>query len=269
MKYTIKTPYGATKVYQNKGGDNGCILVVPGFSESILHNQPLVDCLAKDGGYDVFTFDQPRRGPAHHPIDRQKAIIVSALEHVLPNGDSVHAIAHSLGSVALLRAAATQPERFLSLFLMQPPGIYSQQGLFRLARRVSRKSYNNHFYAIRKNPSVPTSLKRVVRSQLASSGHVLKNPRLALKEANFARRTDLLEDLSAVQALGIPTHIMNAHSDELFGNTHLLEYEQIIELVGPHSSVLDEHAGHDTSWLHPERTTETVSAFIRHTNGRT
>lgn len=268
MKQQVATPYGSTSVYR-KGDEAGKhILIVPGFGESIVHNQSLVDTLADSGEYDVFTFDQPRGGSTHDPLRRQRDIILGVLDATLPDGESVHAVAHSLGSASLLRAAIKNPEQFLSLILMEPPGVTSSQSFLQLARRVGFKIVRNHLYAARKHPSLSASLRHVIRTQLSSISVIMQNPRLALKEANAARQHSLEGDVASVYALEIPVYIVRAHSDELFIAKQLPESEDILELAGSYCSTLDRHAGHDTFWLHPEQTAQTVDVFInRHHKG--
>src|SRR5690606_1795293 len=189
-------------------------------------------------------------------------IILHVVDTILPDGESVHAVAHSLGSASLLRAAIKDPERFSSLILMEPPGMTRSQSFIQLARRVGLKIARNHLYAARKHPSLSVSLRRVIRAQLSSAGVIIKNPKLALEEAHTARRYNLANGTASVHALEIPVYIIKAHGDELFTTGNLPEFEHILELAGAYCSITDRHAGHDTFWLHPQQTAQTVNIFI-------
>ena len=261
MLQNIDTTFGKATIYKNGEGDH--IVVVPGYSESITHNRQLVDAIAKKGGYDVLTFSQPRKNALVHPLDRQRDIILSVLDASLDADVAVHGVAHSLGSLSLLRAAALRPERFKSLILMQPPGITAELSLLQLARRVSRKTTNNHINTARRGVYPSASLRHVLRSLLSSFHVIARNPRLALKEANVARKHSLADDIASVRTHGIPMHVITAHGDELFSVKDELGYEQIVQLDGSFSSLLDKTAGHDTFWMHPEQTAELVDSLVR------
>lgn len=249
------------RIYRNGPTTAHKVLVVPGFSESITHNKALVDIVASKG-YNTFTFSRPRGGPSRHPLDRQKDIVMSALMATVPENEKVHAVAHSLGSATLLRAAREHPERFASLLLMEPSGIVSIQSLRELVHRASIKTKNNQQAVSRNEPSV--TLRQIIRAQLASSVIIARNPILAFKEARVATRHSIADDIVAIMRLNIPIHIVNAYGDELFSIDRAgIGYDQIMTFAGSYSSITDKSAGHDTFWIHPEQTAQLVDTFIK------
>lgn len=282
MKKAIKTPFGKAKIYSQEVPEaREHTMVVPGYSESVTHSKKLVNALASRG-FDAFTFSQPRRkgkNPVNNPIDRQGDTVLSVLESTLPSGDRVHAVAHSLGSAAVLKAAQLAPERFASLTLMQPVGMAGEQSFSELLGRVGRKLTRNQIRAMRsQNPqrkpktgyaaSVDTESaarysSRVARSQLAGGSVLAKQPVLAIKEAKAAGSYDIVDDIAKVKELGIPINIVKAHSDEMFDTDKVdMGYSRVTDSVNSYSSVADRTARHDTFWLQPERTAQIVGQLI-------
>lgn len=160
-------------------------------------------------------------------LNRNKTIALAILKGTIPEGAKVYGVAHSLGSVALLRAAAIAPDRFIEIILMQPPGVTSPQSFSELFRRVSRKTIKNtsstvrdrHLYRLKKSKSNPprsATTRKLIKSQLSSGYVIAKNPRLALNEALTAISYDITSDISKVKNLKIPVYIIKAPADELF-----------------------------------------------------
>lgn len=286
MKQRTSTPYGKAKIYTAESDQPTAehVLVVPGYSETIVHSKKLVDALASQG-FDASTFSQPRHaGKETHkvkdPIQRQGNVVLSLLETSVPKGEKVHAVAHSLGSAAVLRAAQEAPERFASLTLMQPVGMVGEQGFPELLGRVGKKVTKNQVGALRSQdpqnqsstgyaasadtePAVRYST-RVARSQLAGSGVLTRQPVLAIQEATAVGSYDIADDLAKIKELGIPVNIVKAHSDEMF-DTDKVDggYAEIVDSVDSYSSVADRSARHDTFWLQPERTAAIIGQLIQ------
>src|SRR5690606_19452122 len=121
----------------------------------------------------------------------------------------------------------------------------------KIAKNITSTLRDRHLYKVDKRKGHPDATKkprsittrRLVRTQLSSGFTVLKNPRLALREAFAAIRYSIKGDIAAVQATGIPVHVVVAHSDELFGVSSGGDGpEQMIELPGIHHSLADKHA---------------------------
>lgn len=281
-----RTPYGKATVYsaQSHNPQAERVVVVPGYSETIAHSKKVVDALAMKG-FNASTFSQPRRaGKGAHrikdPIQRQGSVVLSLIEATVPGDEKVHAVAHSLGSAAVLRAAQKAPDRFASITLMQPLGMAGEQGLSELAGRVSRKVIKNLAsslhgqspsiqpahggYAARVDEETALSFSgRVAKAQLAGNGVIVAQPALSLREALAAGQYEVAEDIANVAELGIPIHLVTAHDDELFDNDKVhTTYEAGIEATS-YSSVADPDAGHDTFWMQPERTARIVSQLIQ------
>ena len=284
MKYS--TPYGKVKVYcaESRLLEAERVLVIPGYSETLAHSRKLVDALAASG-FNASTFSQPRRaGKETHkvkdPIQRQGNVVLSLVETTVPQREKVHAVAHSLGSAAALRAAQEAPERFASITLMQPLGMVGEQSLPELANRVGKKVVKNQSGALRRqNPSrqpkvgyaasvdTESALRysgRVAKAQLAGSGVIGKQPTLALKEALAVAKYEIADDITKVTELGIPVNIVTAHSDEMFDHDKVdAGYEASIHTASSFSSVADREARHDTFWLQPERTAAIIGQLIQ------
>jgi alpha-beta hydrolase superfamily lysophospholipase len=266
MKPRIPTPYGKVKLYRpNTDNEQERVMVVPGFSESLTHNKKLVDTLARIG-FDAFTFTQPRRRGKTgltDPIDRQGDIVLKLLETTLRPNDRVHAVAHSLGCAAVLKAAMQHPERFASLTLMQPLGMVGEQGFGEQLKRVSKKVTRNQVAATLEGETRLRYSARVARAQLAGGGIIARHPRLAIQEARAAGKYDIADDIKDVVQLGVPVHVVTANSDEMFDRHKIATgYELISDSVTSYSNIADQAAPHDTFWLHPERTAKLISQII-------
>lgn len=282
MEFRVPTPFGAARIYSTPGvGDTDSVLVAPGYSETVTHSKSVVDALAREG-FEAFTFSQPRKpgeGWPEDPIGRQADLVVRVVEAVVPQAATVHAVAHSLGAAAVLRAAPQVPERFATVILMQPIGLSGAQRLREQAVRVGRKAAKNQIGALRRqDPQRPPRrgyaaavdtesavgyFARVARAQLAGFGVLLRHVRLALREANAAGKYELADDVRKVRELGIPVHVVKAQGDELF-DTALVDdgYERVVDAVTSYSSVADPHARHDACWLQPARSAQIVRQLV-------
>lgn len=284
MKSKASTPYGKTKIYSSKSSSTGAerVLVIPGFSESVTHSKKLVDALARHGFYAA-TFSQPRHASkeAHRvsdPIGRLGDVVNSLVETTVPEGKKVHALAHSLGTAAVLRAAQQAPERFASITLMQPVGMVGRQSLAELTGRVSRKVAKNQLEALHSqnpnkqpengyaasvdNESAIAYSGRVAKAQLMGGKVLASQPPLAHKEASAAGNYEIADDIAKVTELGIPVHLVTAHADELYDNDKVhAGYEAGIAATS-YSSIADPQARHDAFWLQPERTATIVDQIV-------
>jgi pimeloyl-ACP methyl ester carboxylesterase len=131
--------FGSFKTYASANTNaSRNIFVVPGFGEGITHNRPVVDALAAKG-FHAFTFSQPRSDKKQMdtrlgPLARQGKVALHVLEQMLVEGESCDAIAHSLGTAAIVQAALLQPKRFKNIILMQPVGLIEPQSFQILMR---------------------------------------------------------------------------------------------------------------------------------------
>lgn len=281
MKNRLSTLYGKTKIYtaQSEKPTAERVLVVPGYSEAISHNKKLVDALASQG-FDATTFSQPRRaGKDDDPMRRQGKVVLSILESSLPKGEKVHALAHSLGSAAVLKAAQEAPDLFESITIMEPIGMVGAQDFSELGGRVGKKVGKNLLGSLRaqsparrSNEGYAASVDResslryfgrVALAQLAGSGVIGKQPALALEEALAVGRYGIADDVAKVTELGIPVHIVAARNDEMFDYDKVMAgYEANIHTATSVSSVADAGARHDTFWMQPERTARIFRQLI-------
>ncbi len=267
MKHKIRTPFGTAILHkQGPAGESARIMVTPGYSESITHNKRLIHTLA-DMGYTAFTFSQPRsKGTMIDVLERQKHIIMSVLDSTLEENEKVHAVTHSFGAAALLKAAKERPELFADLILMQPSGLAGEQSFPELVRRVSRKTRTNHLYALKRHGERSVALPQVALTHLSSSKVIARNPLLALREARLAIRHAITDDIAAVKSLGVPVHVVTVHKDDLFDmNEAGLGYDQLVALQGSYMTIADKTARHDTFWLQPERTARIVDGLVKQT----
>ena len=263
----LKTSYGITDIYSQKPSNaTERALVLPGFGESTYHVKPVVDALAVNG-YESLTFSPPRRdvkqtGKHIDPILRQGKIILEVLKATVSSGEKVHAVAHSLGAAAVLKAAQLQPEYFASLILMQPAGIVTEhQSVYELARRATKKLSTNQEVAKLSNDN---SSGRVARTRLASGAVIAKQPLLAWREAAAAGDYDITGDLQRVADLGIPIHLVASKGDEMFDHVKVERNRSTVEGLVQTYTLLDEAtANHDTFWIHPQNTAAIVQNLIK------
>lgn len=233
-------------------------------------------------GFEAFTFSQPRKpgeGWPEDPIGRQADLVVRVVKAVAPEAATVHAVAHSLGAAAVLRAAPQVPEQFASVVLMQPIGLSGGQRFREQAARVGRKAAKNQLRALRRqDPERPPRhgyaaavdtesalgfFTRVARAQLAGFGVLLRHVRLALREASAAGAYELAEDARKVRELGIPVHVVKAQGDELFDTDRVdAGYERVVDAVTSYSCVADPEARHDACWLQPARSAQIVRQLV-------
>ena len=286
MKHEIQTKYGKSNIYSadSHASDAEQVLVIPGFSETITHSKDLVDALAAEG-LDASTFSQPRQANSESsatedPILRQGNVVLRLAESITPKGEKIHAVAHSLGSAAVLKAAQIAPELFASITIMQTPGMVGKQSLSGLAGRVSKKVINNQKSSLRsQDPNKPQKngsyvaavdkesalqyATRTTKAQLAGGRMIMSQPILASREAIATSRYDISDDISKVTELGVPVHIVGAQGDELFDHEKVDEsYRKIAHTASSISSVADRKAGHDTFWMQPKRTAAIVEQLI-------
>lgn len=281
-----RTPYGKSKVItaHSKTPSAGNIFVVPGFSETTAHNSELVDALANEG-FDATTFSQPRRTGRKadriaDPIGRQGRVILRVLEASVTPGEKVHAVAHSMGAAATLKAALEAPELFDSLTLMQPLGLAGEQGFSELLGRVNKKTVKNqrvalhsqdprkladHGYAANLDTESALNFSgRVTNAHIAAGKVLLSQPALSLREARAAGTYSMTDDIAKVTALGIPVHLVVAHGDEMFDHDKVDAGYDAGVAASSYMSVADREAGHDTFWMQPARTAAIVGQIIRH-----
>jgi alpha-beta hydrolase superfamily lysophospholipase len=264
----LHTNFGDTKIYsQSPDLPRGKIFVVPGFGETTYHSQPLLAALV-NLGYAALAFTPPRkRGERFDPIERQSRIITEVLKANLMNNEKVYAVAHSLGSSAVLKAAKIHPEYFASLTLMQPAGIITeQQSIAELAGRTIRKIPRNQKLA---KLADKRSTSRVARSQFNSATFLVKSPIVSWREAVAAGRYSIIDDLKAVTDLRIPVHLVVSKGDEMFDYDKVEANRDKFESLTNSFTILQEPtANHDTFWIHPELTAKLIDQLISQEIGR-
>jgi alpha-beta hydrolase superfamily lysophospholipase len=273
------TPFGKTKIFQTNSDSPEAqdILIVPGYTETPTHNLKLAEKLAKKG-FDVTMFSQPRKvGKEPHadlePIERQAQIVKSILETTSLTDKKVHAVAHSLGAGAVLKAAAEQPESFKSIILMQPVGTVGAQRFGELFGRAAKKfksqpwaqpkNQDGSYTAMVENEPKSSVVKRVAKANIHAGAFLASQPMLAMREAKAVSQYEIADDVRKVVELGIPVHIVGAHGDELFDSSKSNNtYEELLETASSISEVADANAAHDTFWLQPERTARIIGQLI-------
>jgi len=277
MRSTI-TPYGRVKIYRpNKHINQKNLFVIPGFAESITHNKKLVDTLSA-AGWDAYTFSQPRKfqsNPYFDPLERQADVLLFLLKLTAVTGTKVHAVAHSLGSGTVLKAARKAPEIFESITIMQPSGMTYSKNRFDTHWRILRKVFSNQFrlttganYVIGvRNGFIKESRQRlfirIFASQITSLYTLIKNPQLAYRETLAASQYDITTDLEDVFKLDIPVHFVISQNDELFDESKVAKnLECILPYVTSHKRLSGRDAVHDSFWIYPERTKSLIKNII-------
>lgn len=306
-KKSVSTAYGQTEIYSADSAEAEAerAVIVPGYGEATAHNDKLVEEVAYQG-LRAFTFDQPRGAGGKDykekdPLQRQANILSSLLENQVPQGEKVHAIAHSLGAVAVLRAAVANPDRFKSITLMQPAGMVGEQGIPQLLARVAKKVVKNQVGALRSQDPDRTPISgryaaktddesalryssRVLKAQLTGGKVLTARPILAIKEALAAGKYDITEKIAEdkdgtkidaitkLSNMGIDVNFVFANKDSLFSRKKVFKKIQANDKAGiaanSYSSVADRKADHDTIWLQPERTARIVSDILRNARSR-
>ncbi len=112
MLQKFRTRFGKVNVYAAGNPKGNRVLVVPGYSETITHNRKLVDELGKQGMFAA-TLSQPRKsgsrqGEKLDPLDRQAELLIDMLDK-LKDGVKITVVGHSMGAVAVLKAAQARP----------------------------------------------------------------------------------------------------------------------------------------------------------------
>lgn len=286
MLKSLSTPYGKTKILhtQPQAPTGETVAVIPGFSESIRHNKPLVQSLTARG-FEVITFDQPRRTGAgdyriKSPIERLGSVADSILKAAGVT-EPVHALAHSLGTGAALKAAKKNPALFKSLTLMEPIAMAGEQSFTEEANRVSKKVFKNELKAARGQTTeqpegryaarVDTESRRsyfgrVTGAQLVGGKNLAVQPIMAINEAIAAGSAQAVEDFKSdiddVIELGIPVHLVTAHGDELYDFNKIDAAYAAGILATSHSEIADIEASHDAFWMHPEQTATLYDQII-------
>ncbi len=102
------------------------------------------------------------------------------------------------------------------------------------------------------------------KAQNAAGMLLARNGKLALQEARAIGKYDATPDLKAVSELGIPVHVVGAHSDELFGHQDLNDAIMPVdgEIKAPISYPVDRLAGHDTAWMQPKLHAEIIGSIV-------
>lgn len=279
MKTKKETSYGEANIHtENPLDTKETVLVVPGYSEDPTHFKKLVESIGEKG-YTALTYSQPRQGGSEaDPLDRQGDILLDITE------TRVHAVAHSLGAAALLKAAIKNPDRFASITLMQPSGFVGEQSLPEVAGRVGKKVFNNQRDALKghepgkpfkdgytplsaDSESVPQLFARVTGAQIKGGNVLAKNPILALKEANAARKYSISENLAAVSKLGIPINVVQSQGDELYDSAKFDEgVAANMDAITSYSTPAHRYAGHDDPWVRAETTAHVIDDFIKEAN---
>lgn len=283
MKSSFKSQFGKTKILEAKSKEHGeKLVVVPGFSEGITHTKKLLGALAAKG-YDAVSFSQPRKrgDKTLDPVERQSKIFLNVLDKQTAKDEKVHAVAHSLGGGALLKAAIERPEKFDSITILEPAGVVGRQRFGELLRRVGKKVVKNqlgaaqgqnadvfirngHYTASADTESALHFSTRVNNAQLAGLGAIMRNPANAVREASAAGQYNMTADALRVHELGIPIHIVKAESDEMFDSDKVNgRLQPLFENGISVSSVADPTARHDTSWMQAERTARIVDQTIQ------
>lgn len=289
MKRTLRTNFGKSKLYSAHpeayaARKTAPVFVVPGFSETIAHSKELVEALA-DHGFTAETFSPPRKSDKesrriNDAIQRQGNVVLSVLEAAHPNAERVHAMGHSLGAAAVLRAAIADPERFESITLMQPLGMTGNKTLAEMAFVATKKTIKNQIEAF--GGQDPTDLpeegyaaridsetglhyaKRVAIAQSAAGRVLGRRPLLTYKEAAQSGEYEIYDDIAKVNELGIPVHVVTAYGDDMFDYAEVEATHSIIgDHAASHSTIADKSARHDAFWLQPERTAEIMSQIVR------
>ncbi len=235
----------------------GHVLVVPGFAESLQQTKPIVKALA-DKDLAAYTYSQPRLGTKEdgvlvHPLQRQGKVALMALNELLPGHSKVTAVAHSLGTAAVLKAVQLNPERFDTLILMQPIGLAGEQPFTDLFRRSLRKNRNN--YKTAKDMTSLLGHKSVAKAQFGSMTTITKQPLLAIREAMAIGDYSIMEDIKSVVDNGIKVHLVISKFDEYFDYDKMQNQIEDLDNIVTSITLLDEpHHGHDINWLDPALT---------------
>lgn len=285
MLQKVRTRFGKVSSYSAGNPEGARVLVVPGYSETIAHNRKLVDELGKLGMFAA-TLSQPRKSRQKHllpgekldPLERQAQILITMLDR-LREGVKITAVGHSMGAAAVLKAAQARPDRFERIILEQPSGFSEEQRMPQQAKRVAHKVGRNQWRALfgqggkrskQGNMALPDKESplaysaRVGKAQNAAGMLLARNGVLALQEAKAAGRYDATADWEAVTELGIPIHVVGAHSDELYGHQALTDaiMPEDGEIKAPISYPADRLAGHDTLWMQPKLHAASISSIV-------
>lgn len=120
-------------------------------------------------------------------------------------------IAHSEGGIDALLAARMYPQRFQNLVLVNPGGMIGPDSFLNLSARFAYDAAKSHVSALREG---------TLAKQLAIGNEVtasaLKAPILATKEVASIARTQVVNLLREIKALGIGISIIHGADDKVF-----------------------------------------------------
>src|SRR6185437_3494761 len=172
-----------------------------------------------------------------------------------------HALAHSLGAAAALKAARQYAEGhdnarlFASITLMEPLGLVGNQSFARLVDKMIRNVSANQDGARRDG-----NYDEISCAQRAGALLIARQPLLAFGEALAAGTYTMKEDATAVMGTGTPLAIVAAYNDIMFPAqelqwSHVPAGVLCLELI-------DSEAPHDSFWRYPGCTASLVRQLI-------
>lgn len=273
----VTTSFGQSAIYRQNGGGER-VWIIPGYAETLNHSAAVIDWLGLYG-FDALTFTQPRHQGAkayRTPIERQGEVVAEIVESYSPKANRQHALAHSMGGAAVVKAALADPELFDTLILTQTLGLTSPQTLRELGIRGLKKApqsrktgtkiheARNDYYAASLFTETPgQTARRTISAQMAGAVLSLRNPSLALREALAARQHNIVPDIQQLVASRpeLSVHVLLAHGDELLPDkTASQQVRELLGFAAVHYLAMPQ-AGHDASWTQPRLTAEFVDSL--------
>jgi pimeloyl-ACP methyl ester carboxylesterase len=240
------------------------VLIAGGWSEGTQSLRDTAQVVFEDGR-EVILVDHARDGgPAADDTDYNPELAHKArtLLNVLDDAgaERVDVIAHSEGSLNVVLAAQTQPERFRNIVLVAPAGMIGKDTQPKLYGRFARKVVRGMLVDMREiKKRDKESAERFAKS---GPDYIKSNWRKGLREVGAIATGRIDGQLADLRAAGIGVSVLQSHADKGFPDKRIEKQVRLGENVDAYASVASKRAGHDDLIIHPERTTRAALAML-------
>jgi pimeloyl-ACP methyl ester carboxylesterase len=229
------------------------VVFVPGMAADWEHLEDSQKILSEEGRH-LFTLVHPKKKMADVDIETQKAFsILSLIEN--KNLDKTDLVATSEGALNALIAACLDPQKVRNIALVNPAGLYGEDGRISLAKR-SGKEMARSINEATDDPEVIQKLKSLSKR---SKKLMIENPSVFLQELRALSQADIREMLGYLKEQGIKVSIIQGVDDLLFPMEKTQEYAKAGLIEGFYST----KGGHYNFLTHPQDLMPLVSEALR------
>ncbi len=215
------------------------VFFIPGWSETPESYEQLLEELAKKGrksfalNYNKF--------PVTELVGSSEIVKSEALYEVLKQKEIPKAdlIAHSEGGVVALIAAATNPENFDKIILINPAGLLKDDSHLKLISRFVQHTLEATASLITK----PETRKKQLQTLFDINTYPLKRPERALVEEPATMAQDFSYLLEPLREAGLKIVLINNEQDKVFPQAEVKDnaadkVDYYLTAVGEHNQLL-------------------------------